>query len=1462
MANKTDKQAASQASALATSSSTSALAPIESSTASRTHAPRIPSPETQRLSLDLPERFRFDSAEEEDVDDGTGVNEDDQRIGKGLFPQHSIYGLLAATQPSLGPQATSPSKRGSSSIKSRVGRTGLGAGFGIDRESDSESGSDAGNEAEDEDTRNVAAGTASRAAKPKNGHRKRLSENKLVRKVLRPVRERADSQDLMTQSQFLPPRKEMAEDREKQRISPSRTKSSSATDLKREAAKPSSPITIKQSRERSESPEAPMVHEEIDDEPKSLSTVLAQMFQFEQEEEVIAEYPCWYTVNVLLQGKLYITGKHVCFYAFLPKRHNKIIKTGHIGKVGKHSYRYLRYWFLLKGETFSYFKDSHDPYFPLGVVDLRNGISADITTKAGEDTTEFTLTTQTRVYKYKADTPGSAMEWVKQLRKVMFRCHNDGNAVKISLPLENIVDIERTGVVKAAETIKLRVVDNEETFAVDEYFFTLLQSGDEAWNVLKDLTDGNNAKQMGSDAALQDAHPFGKTKSQKSEKSASLDKDRYLVAEPVRTTLSRPNIRAPSSPRRSIEQQRSSTEASRRHSGETSRASVRRGRRSVSATSRTSLDARRVSRSPLSPVNQESESEGLTMSSEHTTGDEIDASMSASQMLSNDGVFRGPTLRPSHSRKTVSGATVEKLPKESEDLSSSRESSQERLPVRPSTKPRTEQALPVLHRSESSGSIKTLTANDKPARPTQGLMIRGISTPLQHAMNVAGMVRTTSKRMSSYLSSSPKDYLGKFSGALAGGKIQYDEVEGLTPDDSVRDTDRDASGLTAEDRFQRHFGLALTEKLTCAFYCCLIKTVPVYGKIYMGSRHFCFRSLFYGTKTKIVIPYRDIINVQKQRGFRWGHPGMCLIIRGYEELFFDFSNKGLRDDCAIRSLRILDAMRNSAEDPALLTDDELQDAAEAAAENNTLQTAKKQNLNTNELQMAVDATNDDPDAPPILFDDDLSSSMLDFKPKEPMNITCLTIGSRGDVQPYIALCKGFIAEGHRASIATHAEFGDWVKSHGIEFKEVAGDPAELMRICVDNGMFTPAFFMEANSKFRSWLDGLLITSYEACKGSDLLIESPSAMGGIHIAEALQIPYFRAFTMPWTRTRAYPHAFAVPGRKLGGVYNSATYTIFDGVFWQAMSGQINRWRRHTLDLPPTSLSRLQQDKVPFLYNFSPSVVAPPLDFADWVKVTGYWFLDEGTNYSPPPELADFISRTRAEGRKLVYIGFGSVTVADSRQLMQQVMEAVRKADVNCILSKGWSDRFSKASSTPDAPLPDYIHQIRSAPHDWLFTQVDAVVHHGGAGTTGASLRAGKPTIIKPFFGDQWFFANRVEDLGVGSHLKKVSANQLGKALWVATHDARMMEKAKVLGEKIRSEDGVGEAIKAVYRDMEYAKSLVTVKKQGVKKGGKGWWAGGVWGADGDEVEGEEGGDGGEEDEMWELVDDEKDSEAEE
>lgn len=326
---------------------------------------------------------------------------------------------------------------------------------------------------------------------------------------------------------------------------------------------------------------------------------------------------------------------------------------------------------------------------------------------------------------------------------------------------------------------------------------------------------------------------------------------------------------------------------------------------------------------------------------------------------------------------------------------------------------------------------------------------------------------------------------------------------------------------------------------------------------------------------------------------------------------------------------------------------------------------------------------------------------------------------------------------------------------------------------------------------RGWLDGLLLSSWQACKGADLLIESPSAMAGIHIAEAMGIPYFRAFTMPWTRTRAYPHAFAVPEHKMGGAYNYFTYVIIDNVFWKSTAGQINRWRKNHLGLPSTSLDKLQPNKVPFLYNFSPSVVIPPLDYSDWIRVTGYWFLDTNQSWSPPDDLVDFIERSRRDGKKLVYVGFGSVTVADPEAMTRTVVESVLKADVRCILSKGWSDRLSKGKSSQESevPLPPEIHMIASAPHDWLFKQIDAAAHHGGAGTTGASLRAGIPTIIKPFFGDQFFFGNRVEDLGVGICVKKLNTSVFSRALWEATHNERMITKAEILGEQIRKVIGI-------------------------------------------------------------------------
>jgi sterol 3beta-glucosyltransferase len=185
----------------------------------------------------------------------------------------------------------------------------------------------------------------------------------------------------------------------------------------------------------------------------------------------------------------------------------------------------------------------------------------------------------------------------------------------------------------------------------------------------------------------------------------------------------------------------------------------------------------------------------------------------------------------------------------------------------------------------------------------------------------------------------------------------------------------------------------------------------------------------------------------------------------------------------------------------------------------------------------------------------------------------------------------------------------------------------------------------------------------------------------------------------------------------------------------------------------------------------------------------------------------MKRARQDGKKIVYIGFGSIVVSDPAALTRTVIESVLKADVRCILSKGWSARLGDPSSAKaEIPLPPEIHQIQSAPHDWLFSHIDAAAHHGGAGTTGASLRAGVPTIVKPFFGDQFFFGNRVEDLGVGICMRKLNVSVFSRALWEVTHSERMIVKARNLGERIRNEDGVGVAIQTIYRNLEYARTL--------------------------------------------------------
>ncbi|KAI1170111.1 autophagy-related protein 26 [Nemania sp. FL0916] len=1096
--------------------------------------------------------------------------------------------------------------------------------------------------------------------------------------------------------------------------------------------------------------------------PSALAQRLKEIFGFDHPEEVIEEYPCWLLQSVLLQGYLYITSRHVCFYAYLPKKTHEVAKSGFLSKSGKRNPKYNRFWFRLKGDVLAYFRDASNLYFPHGQIDLRYAISANITDK-DQDGIHFSVVTHNRTYHFRADSAPNAKEWVKSLQRVIFRSHNEGDSVKIALPIDDILDVEDSQMIEFADTCKVRVIDSEQTYSIDEYFFSFFSFSNEAINVLKTI--------------VQDSVRENNDNNEESKKSRN-------IRENVQTTLS-------SRPGHDI-----ATESMGR--GMDPEHPVPGGfpRRNSSGypspwqnhpyDSSASQEIHGSSDSFVQSLEDPSISGFIASSNEDPSG---------SQILRGSEVFHRPIVRHSNSFSQMSGAV------KTSDEAAFEEPSHER----------TQQ----LNRDSTAGHNNNSTGvaerPDRAKTPTLQSLAKMGTYPLQRAGLFANYLNQTGRRMSNLLATESMGYVEKVSGMWKGGRTHYQGLPGLQIDETGVDesTSLDAKHVAAMQRFRAHFALPETEKLRAAYFGFIIRVLPLYGKIYISDRNFCFRSLLPGTRTKLILPLKDIETADKEMGFRFGYSGLVVVIRGHEEIFFEFSQTDVRDDCAVTLLQNLEKIRYLRE-AGLLEEDSTKEKDKALAEHDALNEARLLEGNEHEVKMPQETPGLSESSPTILFDDP-RASFLNFKPPEPLKITCLTIGSRGDVQPYIALCKGLIAEGHEPRIATHVEFRDWIEGHGIEFAPVAGDPSELLRICIENGTFTWAFLREANTNFRGWLDGLLASAWTACQGSDLLIESPSAMAGIHIAEALNIPYFRAFTMPWTRTRAYPHAFIVPENKMGGAYNYVTYVMFDNVFWKATAHQVNRWRNSVLGLPNTNLEKMQPNKVPFLYNFSPAVVAPPLDYSDWIRVTGYWFLDEGLDWTPPDDLRDFISRARRDGKPVVYVGFGSIIVPDPDKMTKEVIDGVLRADVRCILSKGWSDRLDKPqAAATEQPFPPEIFSIKSAPHDWLFRQIDAAAHHGGSGTTGASLRAGIPTIIRPFFGDQFFFGNRVEDLGVGICLKKWGANSFAKALWEVTHSSRMIAKARVLGETIRKEDGVNTAIQSIYRDLEYAKSLVASK----------------------------------------------------
>ena len=403
-----------------------------------------------------------------------------------------------------------------------------------------------------------------------------------------------------------------------------------------------------------------------------------------------------------------------------------------------------------------------------------------------------------------------------------------------------------------------------------------------------------------------------------------------------------------------------------------------------------------------------------------------------------------------------------------------------------------------------------------------------------------------------------------------------------------------------------------------------------------------------------------------------------------------------------------------------------------------------------------------------------------------MRIAIETLGTRGDVQPYIALALALVRRGHDVQIAAPAQFDALIREHGIAFAALPGEFLALMdtpegKAAIAGGRGFSAGF-KLLKHVRPLMRHLLDDEWAAVRAfdPDVIVHHPKSVAAPHMAESLGCPHILASPLPgFTPTSAFPSPM-LPFASLGPLNRASHALAIKGAEF-LFRRQIRDWRTTSLGLAGRRSGAGQF--LGTLYAYSPHVVPVPPDWGRDVLVSGYWFLDSET-WRPPDALAAFLDA----GEPPVYVGFGSMPGVDPRRMTTIVIEALVRAGKRGLLATG-------GGALEARHVPGNVHVIAGAPHDRLFPRVAATVHHGGAGTTAASLRAGKPTAICPFFGDQPFWGRRAAALGVGPvalNRKTLSAESLAAAI-MAMDDPRMRDRASSLGVAIRQEDGVAAAV---------------------------------------------------------------------
>ncbi len=404
------------------------------------------------------------------------------------------------------------------------------------------------------------------------------------------------------------------------------------------------------------------------------------------------------------------------------------------------------------------------------------------------------------------------------------------------------------------------------------------------------------------------------------------------------------------------------------------------------------------------------------------------------------------------------------------------------------------------------------------------------------------------------------------------------------------------------------------------------------------------------------------------------------------------------------------------------------------------------------------------------------------------DILLLTLGSRGDVQPFVALGAVLAARGHRVTLSTGKGFERLIEGHGLTAAPLSFDPQAAMEEPeIKAAMESPRGWLRAFRASREVMQRQLDESWSIARSVQprVIVYHPKAVLAPYAARALGALALPAFLQPaYVPTGGFPNPL-LPLPDLGPLANRLSGRAVVGAMWLAYRLLLRTWfQRHPEETARPGLDVLagyhpQGKPVPRLHAHSRHIVPKPPDWGPEEHVTGDWVLPEAPDWEPPGDLVRFLEA----GPPPVYIGFGSMPEVRRGDPAAALLGGLAETKTRAILAKGWG-------ALAEAPAAEHLHVVDSLPHDWLFPRCRAVVHHGGAGTTHAGLRWGRPTLICPLFGDQPFWGRMVARLGVGPAplpLKRLTQDRVASALR-ELQSATVRHKAQVLGDRMAEERG--------------------------------------------------------------------------